>query len=299
MTKTIGWELYRSFLAVLTHGSLSGAARALGMTQPTVGRHVAELEASFKQTLFTRSRTGLMPTEAALTLRGFAEAMHSNAAALERAVAGQGQATGGTVRITASEVIAVEVLPPALARLRQAHPQLTIEVVATNRVQDLLQREADIAVRMTPPKQEQLIARGVGIVELGLHAHADYLRRQGTPVVPADLARHTLIGFDSETPFLRAASKRVPGWTREGFSLRSDSDLAQLAMIRAGAGIGFCQSALAKREASLVRVLPEHFTFRLEAWVTMHEDLRNSPRCKVTFDALVQCLLTHTNAADT
>jgi DNA-binding transcriptional LysR family regulator len=294
MTKNIGWELYRSFLAVLTHGSLSAAARTLGITQPTVGRHIAELEASFKQTLFTRSRTGLMPTETALTLRGYAEAMHSNAAALERAMAGQGQTMGGTVRITASEVISVEVLPPALARLRQAYPHLTVELVASNRVQDLLQREADIAVRMTPPKQEQLIARHVGNVELGLYAQADYLQRQGTPAVPADLARHTLIGFDTETPFVRAASKRVSGWTREGFSLRSDSDLAQLAMIRAGAGIGFCQAAVARRDAGLVRVLPEPYTFQLDAWVTMHEDLRNSPRCKVVFDALVQCLLVHT-----
>lgn len=294
MTKNIGWELYRSFLAVLTHGSLSAAARALGITQPTVGRHVAELEASFKQTLFTRSRTGLMPTEAALTLRSFAEAMHSNAAALERAMAGQGQTTGGTVRITASEVIAVEVLPPALARLRQAHPQLTVELVATNRVQDLLQREADIAVRMTAPKQEQLIARNVGNVKIGLHARADYLQQFGTPAVPADLTRHTLIGFDTETPFLRAASKHVPGWSRDGFSLRSDSDLAQLSLIRAGAGIGFCQSAIARREPDLVPVLPGHLNFQLDAWITMHEDLRNSPRCKVVFDALVHCLLAHT-----
>ncbi|KAA0984985.1 LysR family transcriptional regulator [Pseudomonas sp. ANT_J12] len=294
MTKNIGWELYRSFLAVLTHGSLSAAARALGITQPTVGRHVAELEASFKQTLFTRSRTGLMPTEAALTLRSYAEAMHSNAAALERAMAGQGQTTGGTVRITASEVIAVEVLPLAMARLRQAHPQLTIELVATNRVQDLLQREADIAVRMTAPKQEQLIARSVGHVKVGLHARVDYLQQFGTPALPADLVGHTMIGFDTETPFLRAASKQVPGWSREGFALRSDSDLAQLALIRAGAGIGFCQSAVARRDANLVQVLPEHLTFQLDAWVTMHEDLRNSPRCKVVFDALVQCLLAHT-----
>jgi DNA-binding transcriptional LysR family regulator len=294
MTKNIGWELYRSFLAVLTHGSLSAAARALGITQPTVGRHVAELEASFKQTLFTRSRTGLMPTEAALTLRSYAEAMHSNAAALERAMAGQGQTTGGTVRITASEVIAVEVLPLAMARLRQAHPQLTIELVATNRVQDLLQREADIAVRMTAPKQEQLIARSVGHVKVGLHARVDYLQQFGTPALPAELVGHTMIGFDTETPFLRAASKQVPGWSREGFALRSDSDLAQLALIRAGAGIGFCQSAVARRDANLVQVLPEHLTFQLDAWVTMHEDLRNSPRCKVVFDALVQCLLAHT-----
>ncbi len=294
MDKTIGWELYRTLLAVLTEGSLSGAARTLGITQPTVGRHIAALEASFKQPLFTRSQTGLLPTETALALRGYAEAMQHTAAALERAATGQGQAVNGTVRISASEIIAVEVLPPALALLRQAHPQLRIELLATDKVHDLLQREADIAVRMTAPKQDQLIARRIGNVEVGAYAHADYLQRHGTPTSPADLAQHALIGFDVPTPFLRAASKRLPDWNREAFALRTDSNLAQLAMIRAGCGIGFCQVALAIRTPTLVRLLPQALSFQLETWVTMHEDLRTSPRCKATFDALVECLQAHT-----
>lgn len=297
MTSSIGWEFYRTLLAVLTEGSLSGAARSLGITQPTAGRHISALEASFKQTLFTRSPTGLLPTEAALALRGYAETMQSTAAALERMAASHGQGVTGTVRISASEVIGAEVLPPMLARLRQEHPQLKIELVLTNRVQDLLQREADIAVRMTPPKQELLIARRVGEVELGLYAHADYLQQHGTPATPADLKRHALIGFDEETPFLRAASELLPAWTRDAFSLRTDSDLGQLGLIRAGCGVGVCQSALAKRDARLVRVLPEHCVFKLETWVTMHEDLRRSPRCKATFDALVLCLQGHIAAA--
>ncbi|MGP0016434.1 LysR family transcriptional regulator [Pseudomonas sp.] len=290
----MSWELYRTLLAVLTEGSLSGAARALGIAQPTVGRHIAALEASFKQPLFTRSQTGLLPTETALALRGYAEAMQHTAAALERAATGQGQTVNGTVRISASEIIAIEVLPPALALLRQDHPQLKIELLATDKVHDLLQREADIAVRMTAPKQDQLIARRVGQVELGLYAHVDYLQRQGTPNTMADLFQHALIGFDITTPFIRAASKQVPGWSREAFTLRTDSTLAQLAMIRAGCGIGSCQTALAMRTPTLVRLLPEQFRFQLETWVTMHEDLRTSPRCKATFDALVECLLAHT-----
>jgi DNA-binding transcriptional LysR family regulator len=177
-----------------------------------------------------------------------------------------------------------------LAKLRQAYPLLKIELVPTNRVQDLLQREADIAVRMTQPKQEMLIARRVGEVEVGLHARADYLQRHGAPRVPADLAGHALIGFDEETPFVRTARKRWPGWTRDAFSLRCDSDLGQLALIRAGCGIGACQVALARRDAGLVRVLPEHVTYKLETWVTMHEGLRGSPRCKVVFEALVEGL---------
>jgi DNA-binding transcriptional LysR family regulator len=170
------------------------------------------------------------------------------------------------------------------------HPQLTIELVLTNRVQDLLRREADIAVRMTPPKQGALVAKRVALVTLGLHAHHSYLAQRGTPRNTAELERHSLIGFDAETPFIRAARKALPMWTREVFALRTDSDLAQLALIRSGCGIGVCQVAIAKRDPSLVRVMPRQFEFKLETWVTMHEDLRNSPRCKVTFDALVRGL---------
>src|SRR5215469_6274053 len=179
MAKDIGWELYRSLLGVLQEGSLSGAARTLGITQPTVGRHISALEASLGVALFTRSQAGLLPTEAALALRPYAEAMRSTADALRRAADSQGEGIKGTVRVSASEVVGVEVLPEIVAGLRQAHPRLTVELVNTNRVQDLLRREADIAVRMTPPRQELLIARRVDAVALGLFARRDYLARHG------------------------------------------------------------------------------------------------------------------------
>ena len=291
--KDIGWELYRSFLAALQQGSLSGAARALGITQPTVGRHLSALEHSFGLTLFTRSQTGLVPTDAALALRPYAEAMRSTAEALRRTADSQGEGVKGTVRVSASEVVAVEVLPPIVARLRQAYARLTMELVVTNRVQDLLRREADIAVRMGLPRQQSLIARRVGAVAVGLFAHRNYLLRQGTPKTMAELSQHALIGFDEETPFLRAARKAVPQWNRAAFSIRTDSDVGQLALIRAGCGIGACQVALARRDADLVRVLPLRLDFKLDTWVTMHEDLRNSARCKVTFEALVEGLTAH------
>ncbi|WP_295381675.1 LysR family transcriptional regulator [uncultured Pseudacidovorax sp.] len=286
------WELYRSYLSVLQEGSLSGAARALGLAQPTVGRHIEALEKSLGLDLFSRSQLGLLPTPAALELKPYAQAMGSSAAALLRAAEGQGDVKG-TVRISASEVIGVEVLPPIVAQLQATHPELKIELALTNRVQDLLLREADIAVRMTPPNQDALLARRIGVVELGLHAHPRYLREHGTPEKPAELAKHALIGFDAETPFLRAASKALPGWRRNAFAMRTDSDLAQLALIRAGAGIGVCQVALARREPELVRVLADDFALPLETWVTMHEDLRHSARCKVTFDALLLGLQRH------
>jgi DNA-binding transcriptional LysR family regulator len=291
MASHMPWELYRSLLAVLTEGSLSGAARTLGIAQPTVGRHVAALERSLGMPLFTRSQTGLLPLEAALSLRPYAETMSTAVAALERAAASQGAGVRGVVRITASEVIGVEVLPPIIARLREEHPGLQVELSLSNRVQDLLQREADIAVRMTRPTQALLIARRIGHVDVGLHATKPYLQRHGTPATAADLQRHTLIGFDQPTAFIRSAGKSIP-LTREAFSMRADSDLAQLALIRSGAGLGFCQVPIGRREG-LVRVLARQFSLPLDTWIAMHEDLRNSPRCRVTFDALVDGLRVH------
>ncbi|WP_321880993.1 LysR family transcriptional regulator [Paraburkholderia bannensis] len=290
MASNLNWELYRTFLAVLTEGSLSGAARALGITQPTAGRHVAALEEAFGQPLFTRSPAGFLPTEAARSLRGYAESMRSTAAALERAASGQGNAMRGVVRITASEVVSVEVLPPILAALRRAHPQIVVELVPSNRLQDLLQREVDIAVRMTAPQQDMLIARRIGDIEIGLHARDDYLAEHGTPQSIADLAQHALIGYDSVTPFVRAASSALPYWKRESFALRTDSDVAQLAMLRAGCGIGVCQVGVARRDARLQRVLPRECAVKLTTWIAMHEDLRGNKRCKAVFDALASGL---------
>jgi len=290
MSKTnIGWELHRSFLSVMTEGSLSGAARALGITQPTVGRHIAALEQQLGLVLFTRSQTGLKPTDAAEALRPHAQAMESTAAALERVAGSHGGpgAVKGIVRISCSDVVGVEILPPVIARLRESHPALCIELVLTDRVQDLLHREADIAVRMAQPRQEQLLARRIGRIEVGLHAHRDYLERHGTPRSLEQLAEHGLIGYDQPTAYVRRMEQFLKGVRRDMFSLRSDSNLAQLALIRAGAGIGLCQVPLARADPRLQRLLPKLVSLPLETWVTMHEDLRGSPRCRVAFDALV------------
>lgn len=293
MSNGANWELYRSFLGVLENRSLSGAARALGIAQPTVGRHIAALEKALGLALFTRSPQGLVPTDAALELRGYAEAMRSNAAAMLRAAGSQGEKVRGTVRISAGELIGIEVLPPIVTELQAEHPELRVELSLTNRSQDLLRREADIAVRMVQPQQALLIARRVGQIELGAFAHDAYLARRGIPGKLADLASHALIGFDEETPFLRVAKKRVPGWEREAFSARADSDIAQLALLRSGAGIGLCQAPIAIRDANLVRVLREDIRIRLEIWLVMHEDLRNNARCRAMFDALLRGLLRH------
>ena len=284
------WEWYRTFLNVLATGSLSAAGRAMGLTQPTVGRHIDSLEAALALKLFTRSFDGFAPTDAALELQPYAAGVAATAAALRRVASSHGAGVRGTVRVTASEIVGVEVLPPILATLRSAHPKLTIELVLSNAVDDLLHREADIAVRMLKPVQEALVARRIGGIELGLHAHKRYLAAHGVPKTMADLAGHALIGFDRETPFLRKMQQQFPALARGGLALRADSDLAQLAAVRAGFGIGACQVALAARDKSLVRVLQPRFSPVLDTWLAMHEDLRESPRCAVTFSALAKGL---------
>ncbi|MEH3148336.1 MAG: LysR family transcriptional regulator [Methylobacterium frigidaeris] len=287
------WDHYRAALAVLEEGSLSGAARALGLTQPTLGRQVAALERALGVTLFTRSPAGLTPTAAALALRPHAEALRSAAAALRRAVTGA-EGLAGTVRITASEVVGAEVLPPLLARLHARHPELRIELVLSDRMQDLLRRDADVAVRMASPEQGALRVRRVGSVRLGLYATGDYLARRGVPERPEDLAGHSLIGFDAETPFLRGMLAAAPALSREGFAWRSDSTLAQLAAVRAGFGIGACHTALAG--PGLVRVVPA-IVWELPTWIAMHEDLRRLARCRAVFDALAEGLAAHCTAS--
>lgn len=281
------WDLYRTFDAVLRTGSLSGAARMLGLTQPSISRHIDALEQAIGRDLFVRSQRGLTPTGPALELKPYAELLASTSAALLRTAEGGAGAIAGTVRISASEVVSAEHLPAMLARLRQRHPTLAFEISASNSVDDLLQRQADIAVRMVQPVQQSLIARKVAPIPIGLHAHADYLARRGTPATLADLADHDLIGFDTETPAIRAFAERFPIFNRASFALRIDSDLAQLAAIRAGFGIGICQVPVAARDPRLVPVLAKDLAIDLDVWIVMHEDLRTSPRCRAVFDALV------------
>jgi DNA-binding transcriptional LysR family regulator len=291
----LSWDHCRSLLGVVREGSLSGAARALGLTQPTVARHIEQLEAALGGiALFTRSPQGLAPTEAAEKLLPHAQSMESAAAALVRAASGSADEISGIVRITASEVIGVEVLPPILRDLREAHPGLVFELTPSNEAADLLRRDADIAVRMTRPRQSALVARKVGDIMLGLHAHRAYLEKYGTPRGIEDLAEHAIIGFDRVTAPVQSVIQALRSMgmdlRREAFAFRSDNDHAQMAALRAGYGIGICQVGLAKRDANLVRLFPNLIAFPLETWITMHGDLRGDPRMRVVFDHLADAI---------
>ncbi|HZC18003.1 MAG TPA: LysR family transcriptional regulator [Caulobacteraceae bacterium] len=283
---TPDWDLYRAFLAVLESGSLSGAARTLGLTQPTVGRQIEALEAGLDAVLFTRSPGGLRATEAARALQPHAAAMASAADALLRTASGEADQVRGVVRVTASHMIGAEVLPPILTQFHEANPEIVIELALSDRQEDLLRRDADIAVRMARPTQAALTARRVGLVPVGLFAHRRYLERHGAPTrLEPGLSG---IGFDRNVEMLSALRDLQLPLTREYFSFRSDNDLAQLAALRAGFGIGGCQYGIARRDPDLVHVLADAFRFDMEVWVAMHEDLRSSRRMRLMFDALVE-----------
>lgn len=289
-TETTDWEQQRAFLAVLREGSLSAAARALGTAQPTVRRRIEDLERRLGVALFTRSPTGLTPTALARELSAPAEAMAAAAASFARTASAEANAAAGTVRITASEVIGMEVLPPILARVGRAHPGLIFELALTNRAEDLLRREADIAVRMVRPAQEALVAKRIGNIALGLHGHRDLLDAWGRPSSLFEAKALPLVGFETETAGVRAI-KAASGLDLDSddFTFRADSDLAQLAAIRAGIGVGFCQVGLATRDPLLERIVPD-LAIDLETFVVTHEDLRDVRRIRIVFDALVEGL---------
>jgi DNA-binding transcriptional LysR family regulator len=286
MQRTPNWDELRSFVEVSRDGSLSGAARRLGLTQPTIGRHIDALEAALGLTLFTRSPRGLTPTPAALALEPHVEAMATAAAALGRAASGEAAVDRGAVRVTASDVIGSEVLPPILAAFHAEHPGIVIELALSNRTADLARRDADIAVRMVRPTQSGLVARRIGSSRIGLYAHRDYLARFGEPRSLADLAKHCVIGFDRDNSSFRGAGEFARALTRETFGFRCDNDLAQLAALRAGVGVGGCQENIARRMPELVAVLPNVFHFVLEVWLVMHEDLKATRRVRLLFDHL-------------
>jgi DNA-binding transcriptional LysR family regulator len=181
-------------------------------------------------------------------------------------------------------MIGCEVLPPLLASFRESHPGITLELALNNRNEDLLRRDADIAVRMVRPRQKSLVARRIGKSAIGFYAHRNYAKKYGLPKQIAELEKHCLIGFDRDALALRSLGKLPRPVTRENFGFRCDSDLAQFAALKAGVGIGGCQHNIARRFPELVPVLAKVIRFELEVWVAMHEDMRSTGRVRLLFD---------------
>lgn len=287
MPGTPDWDLMQSLHAVLEAGSLSAAARLRRLTQPTLGRHIDQLERQLGAPLFLRSPRGLQPTDLALAFRPHLADMAAAAATAGRDASSVASGAGGVVRLAASEVIGVEVLAAILASFRRANPAIDVELALSNRNEDLNRRDADVAVRMARPTQSNLVAKKVGELTFGLYATEDYIGSYGLPKDFRELVGHTLIGFDRVVPARMNELLIGRPITRDLFALRTDNDVAQLATTRAGFGIGACQRQLGER-FGLVPVMADLFSFKLEIWICMHETLRGSPRMRLMFDHLAR-----------
>jgi DNA-binding transcriptional LysR family regulator len=290
MNSLFDWSLVRSFLAVLEKGSLLAASRDLQLSQPTIGRHVAELESQLGLVLFDRNGRGLLPTEAAYHLAESARIMQSGADQLARNVLGADLGASGTVRITASQPVSCYVLPPLLAQMRLSLPDVQVELAASNEVSNLLRREADIAVRMVQPQQASIIARRVGKVTLRACAHQDYLRRRGVPRQPSDLLAHDLIGGDRNDDTLKgfAAQGLVVG--REQFAFRADDLIVVWQAVRAGLGVGFVSEHLIRSDPAVIPVLPKLKIEPLPVWLAVHKEIRTSKRIRAVYDFLADAI---------
>ena len=283
MPGTADWDLLQSLHAVLEAGSFSAAARLRRLTQPTLGRHIDQLERQLGAPLFLRSPRGLQPTDLALALRPHLADMAAAAGAAGRDVAEVAKGSG-VVRVAASEIIGAEVLPAMLARFRDEHPSIDVELTVSNKLEDLSRRDADIAVRMARPTQNALVAKKVGELAMGFYAAASYIQRHGAPQTMQELPEHAMIGWDRITPPIPDGIEIGRAITRDIFAFRTDHDLAQLAALKAGFGIGVAQHQIARR-ADLVPVIPGDL-FSLDIWICMHETLRGSPRMRLMFDHL-------------
>lgn len=280
------WTLLRTFLAVGETGSLSAAARRLGLSQPTVGRHVSDLEAALGVNLFRRGRTGYDLTEKGAALYDRAAPMRDQAAAVARLAAGSSETVSGTVRVAASEIMAAYVLPGIAARLARAEPAIQIEIVASNRIENLLRRDADIAVRMIRPDQLDLVARHVADLPLRIGAATAYLDRRGRPQSPQDLFSHDLIGQDRADDILRGMAAMGFAIDREAFRLRTDNQIVAWEALKAGNGVGFAQASLIACEPGVEALLPDLPLPVLPMWIALHRDLRHAPRMRRVADFL-------------
>ncbi len=284
------WTLIRSFLGVLDEGSLQGAGRKLGLSQPTVSRHMADLESQLGLALFERTGRGLVATEVGLNLAKSARVMEEGAHRLAQVVSGAQDNGSGTVRITASQPVACILLPPLLKRLRQELPGIQIELVSSDAVNNLLRREADIAVRMVQPDQVSIISRRIGKINIGAYAHSDYLRRRPAPRTLGELLKHELIGNDRSELMIQGFGKFGVHMSREDFAFRCDDLIASWQAVRAGLGIGFIASYLARSDANLVAVLPQLAIPPIPVWLAVHREIRSNKKIRAVYSFLAEHL---------
>lgn len=284
------WNRARAFLVTAEEGSFSAAARALGLSQPTLGRQVAALEEELGIVLFERIGGALELSGAGLELLEHARGMGAAATRVSLAATGQSSSIEGTVCVTASELISAYLLPPIVGRIRREHPAIEVEIVAANTARDLRRREADIAVRNFQPREPELFARKVGESAARLYATAAYLESIGDPSRPADLSRADFFAFDRTDLMIDGLRRLGVELTRRNFPIVTDNHLVQWEMAKAGLGICIVMEEVGDVEPRVRRVLPGLTPLPVPIWLTAHREVRTSRRIRVVFDLLADAL---------
>ena len=284
---TFDWNQVRAFLATIEEGSLSAAARALHLTQPTLGRQVAALEEDLGVTLFERSGRHLLPTPVAKELAEHVRAMGEAATRLSLAASGQSLSVEGVVKVSATEMFATRVLPGLVAELHQKHPGLVIEIIETNALSDLRRREADIAIRNADPSDPDMIARRIMDETGGLFATDDMIKRHGPFNTLDDLKDAPFIGFGSDDAMLTTLQQRGVPITTSNIVARSESHLAHWELAKTGLGFGLNGWDIGFMTPSMHRVLEDALHFEFPVWLVAPRELKTSARVRVVFDALV------------
>lgn len=285
------WNQVRAFLATVEEGTLSAAARALGLSQPTLGRQIAALEQTLGVALFERAGKKLILTQSGLDLLGHVREMAAAATRISLSAAGHVQDVAGEVRISASDGFATYLLPPVLARLHAQAPDLVVEVIADNRLSDLMRREADIAVRHVRPTEPNLIAKRLKDGTGSLYAAKSWIARHGRPQRAADLAGHSMIGMDSDARMVAELAARGLDVSGMQFPARSANSVVMWEMVRAGIGIGIMADAVARHCPDVERIELEEFQSVLfPVWLITHRELHTSRRIRVVFDFLAAAL---------
>ena len=284
------WNQVRAFLVTAEEGSFSAAGRALGLTQPTLGRQVAALEDRLGVTLFERLGRSLSLTQSGLELLEHVRAMGDAAGRIALTASGQSQRIEGHVCITATDVVSMHLLPPALKRLRDMAPGIEVEVVASNEVRDLRRREADIAIRHARPEQPDLIAKLLRELSIRFYASTDYLDRLGRPSSLSDLAEAEFIGFDRSGQLLTRLNQMGFPLEKDNFRLTSENGAVAWEMVKIGLGIGLMAEDVANQTPGVECVLPDLDPIPVPVWLVTHRELHTSRRIRLVFDVLAETL---------
>ena len=282
------WNLARAFCATADAGSLSAAARKIGLTQPTLSRQVAALEDALGVALFERIGKKLVLTDAGLGLLEHAQAMAAAADAMALAAAGKVQEIAGRVTVSASDAISAYILPDIVARIRRQAPQITLVVVASNSISDLRRREADIAIRHVRPSEPELIGQLVYQSTAHFYAADSWVARNGAPSSVAELVRTDILGFEPAERFAEHLNSVGIPITADDFRIVSENGVVIWELVRRGLGVGAMLREIAERTPRVIRLLPDLPGTPVPVWLVSHRELRTSRRVRLVFEIIAE-----------